>query len=394
MTLLKRFMIYVLSAVMVFAPAVSLAASPAGWTASVADTVMAGATATITALKGSGSTAMKAVVSHKPTAVAVGKELIKGGGVLALAYAASQLLDAGVYWVLDPANNRIKYKSVTAVPPSNTNAPFLYSNGYGGNNILSEDACGRNLMGLLGGTGYSVFSRIGSSVNYSITMPNGSVSTATCYKGLNPNYVAGSDAPVSEDKYLPIDTVATQVVANAESAHAESQDFIKAVAVGVANAGDLDTALDAAAVPDTAVDTPADPDAPPVDPAAPFDPSGIIEWLKKIAASLGLLSILGTISDSITSMADWFKSEPEPKPDQDNEVDIVELPPTTNEVDINFGGSCPADKVIPIQFAGQSINFTLSYGFICTAMGVMQPVVVMVAMMSYVFIVSGNRENS
>lgn len=53
-----------------------------------------------------------------------------------------------------------------------------------------------------------------------------------------------------EEKYLPIDTVAAQVISNAEAGHAPSQEAVKATALEGFAAGEHDAALDAAAIID------------------------------------------------------------------------------------------------------------------------------------------------
>lgn len=344
--ILKRFLAFFLSLSLIISSTSALAASPAGWTATVSDAVITGATATITAFKGSGASAVKSVIAHKPTAVAVGKELIKGGGLIALAYAASQLLGAGVDWVLDPENNRIKYTSVNADGSVDGTCAKVGWYAYGYENLgyhsTGQSAC--NALAASRGLSSGVF----TSSNNTCQAGGGKVLS---YNGVcdasNPTFV-----PTAKEQYLPIDTVAAQVISNAEAGHAESQDFVKAVAVGQANAGDLDTALDAVAEPTT--DTP-EPDAP-TDPAKPFDDSGILAALKKILTALGLLSILGTISDSLTSMFDWFKTEPE---SEDTEIDIDIPDMAAPNTDINFGGQCPAPFVFEGAIFGNPIKIQL-----------------------------------
>lgn len=353
----RRFLAFFLSFSLIFSSTSALAASPAGWTASAADTVMAGATATITAIKGSGSSAMKAVISHRPTAVAVGKELVKGGGVLALAYAMSKLLDAGVDWVLDPENNRVKYKDEAdaGAGGGTGTGKYLYAPYHvqGDKYGTADAACTIGYKKFYESIGKTSVVAVYIPENQcKITHSDGSAQQQIV-PSVNPNAGAGGGTGTDEYKYIPISTVAAEVLAGAEAGHAESQDFVKAVAVGQANAGDLDTALDAAAEPTT--DT-ADPDAPPTDPTKPFDDSGILAALKKILSALGLLSLLGTISDSLTAMMDWFKGAPE---EESTEVDIVVPDIAPANTDINFGGQCPAPFVYNGSIFGNSISIQL-----------------------------------
>lgn len=369
------------------------------------DHVINGANSTITATKQAGSGALKSVASVTPTAAKVGKHLIKGGGSVALAFAMVELADGALDWVLDPANNAVKYKPKAGAGNGDAGAgagtgALMYCKWYdecnaGVYNYGSAEAAGRatcagykeTFVKIIGTPPYKDgdwFTVHCARTDGSQDLWSGRVKGNPAY---DPNAGTGG---VDADGYksIPIDTVAAKVIANAEAGHAPSQETVKTVAAEGFAAGELDAALDAAAEPTTA-----DPDAPtdptkPTDPAKPFDPSSIIDAIKALGAKLAALLT------SVTSLFDWLKTEPETKPDKDNEVDIVELPPSSKTVDINFGGSCPADLVLPIKFVGVSIPFTFSYSSICSAMAVIKPVVIMSAMMSYVFIVSGNRENS
>lgn len=348
--ILKRFLAFFLSLSLIISSTSALAASPAGWTASASDAVMAGATATITAFKNSGANGLKAVIAHKPTAVAVGKELVKGGGVIALAYAMSFILDAGIDWVLDPENNRVVYTD-SSTPEYNDPSVGSYYRASGSSVVVyaltTAAAASKYCITVYGST-----ATYGGLSSYAFHCESGGKVRQGGSLALVSNPAYDPSAPPSNRKYIPIATVGAKILENAEAGHAESQDFVKAVAVGQANAGDLDTALDAVAEPTT--DTP-EPDAP-TDPAKPFDDSGILAALKKILTALGLLSILGTISDSLTSMFDWFKTEPE---SEDTEIDIDIPDIAAPNTDINFGGQCPAPFVFEGSIFGNPIKVQL-----------------------------------
>lgn len=345
--ILKKCMVFFLSFLLILSTT-ARAASPAGWSASAADTFMAGATATITAFKNSGGNAVKSVIAHKPTAVAVGKEIIKGGGVLAVAYAMSKLLEAGVDWVLDPENNRVKYKNPEAPAlgdAAGTGMECRRSTWMAASDVIA--ICAKSSL-VTNPASCKFLPNSGSGGRGSITSSAGDWST-DCRVASDWTGSTGAD----EYKYIPIDTVAAEVIAGAEEGHAASQDFVKAVAVGQANAGDLDTALEAVAEPTT--DT-ANPDAPPADPTKPFDDSGILAALKKILSALGLLSVLGTISDSLGAMLNFFKAEPEAE-DTEIDIDVPDLPQP--DTDINFGGQCPAAFDFKGSIFGNSFTITL-----------------------------------
>lgn len=405
MPLFRRVLAFIVSITIVFSSVTSAYANASigGWT--MLDHVINGANSTITATKQAGAGALKSVASVTPTAAKVGKNLIKGGGSVALAFAMVELADNALDWVLDPANNAVKYKPKAGAGAGDVGAgagtgALMFCKWYdecsaGVYNYGSATAAGNatcagykeTFVGIIEKPPYSN----GQYLTVECKTTSGSRDLWNTVVKTNPAYdPSAGTGGVDSDGYksIPIDTVAAKVIANAEAGHAPSQEAVKAVALEGFAAGELDAALDAAAEPTTA-----DPDAPtdptkPIDPAKPFDPSSIIDAIKALGAKLAALLT------SVTTLFDWLKTEPETKPDKENEVEIVELPPSTQTVDINFGGSCPADLVLPIKFVGVSIPFTFSYSAICSAMGVIKPVVVMTAMMSYVFIVSGNRENS
>lgn len=388
----------------------AFAASPAGWTATAADVVMAGATATITAFKGSGSSAVKAVITHKPTAIAVGKEIVKGGGALALAYAMAKLLDAGVDWVLDPANNRIKYTVAgTADPDSITPAnKYIWSAGAGAPIDYSHatpQAAARVVCSFYNQI-YGEPYKIADTVYFVPCKGDGYTDTWDVMAIDNPVYDPTYNPSAPVEKYLPVSDLAPKVIANAEAGHAESQDLVKAVAVGEANTGELDIALDAAAQPTTDNPT-ADPDAPPVDTPA-FDPSSIIAAIASIGAILGgiFTSLTGfvdwwqeqwsTFSTAITDVTDWAMAEPAPLEPEPVLVDDGSSFATGWQEKVNagyvqFGGQCPADVLIPMSYMGASTNLSISYVPFCHFASIIRYAVIMGAWIGALMIISGGR---
>lgn len=359
--IIKRFFAFILSCAIVFGSVQSsFAAVSGGWTATAADATIAGATATIKAFRGRGASAMKSVITHKPTAIAVGKEIVKGGGLLAVAFAMSKLLDAGVDWVLDPENNRIKY-TVAGVPDWNDpSLQYYWTSVYGVPQSSAQAAANYAIKRVDSeSTTYnncklkSLVAVSESSYNWVADCDNGQSLSSPAYRTLNPAYVAGSASPADQEKYIPIPTVAAEVLKGAEAGHAGSQDFVKSVAVGVANSGALDTELEAAATPTS--DTPT---ADPAEPAKPFDDSGILAALKSILAALGLLSLLSTISDALTEFFTWFRAEPEPIT-EDTTIVIPDNTVLPADTDVNFGGSCPANFEVNSSIFGNPINIVL-----------------------------------
>lgn len=348
---------------MVFAPAVAAnaATSVGGWTA--LDTITAGATNTINAVKGSGATAMRSAVTVGASAAKVGKHLIKGGGQAALAYAVVELLGEGIDWVLDPDNNAVKYTAVAGDAGG-----FVYP--FRGTNYTSHEAACRAMIARdaeVYGTSYTYKSSTGGAY-------------PTCQSS-GPSFgIKSAKAPVeTEEKYLPINTVAAKVISNAEAGHAPSQEAVKATALEGFAAGEYDAALDAAAeaAPDT--DTPTDPENPPApDTPLPFDPSSII------AAINALKALLAGILSSITGLSDFFQDTPPDKSQSETDVP-VEVPPdvkNASEFDVDyvsFGGQCPTMSPFSINILGSSSSMTFDMTPLCNLAVTIRPAIIAIA---------------
>ena len=285
--LLYRKVLYVFLSLMIVISSTqsAYAASPAGWTAT--NTVMDSATATITAIKGSGSSALQSTVKHAPAAVNIGKKILRGGGYLAVAYAVTQIAGDSVDWVLDPANNSVNYKKQVLVnenwrlsiePRSVVSTPAEACALAAKYHVLSQ--CKQGTVG--GGVEYV----------YAYNARYDSIA------------VAHREAANYEEKEvkIPIAQVAEKVRSNAAAGHAPSQELIKTVALDDFNAGVIDAPLNINAVP-LADAPPVDPDAPPVDPnapAPPFDPSSIISAIKSVMAAV--VNMAGLLSAKIDAL--------------------------------------------------------------------------------------------
>lgn len=299
MSYFKRFLIFALSALLIVAPSVSYAASPAGWVAQ--NTVMNGAIATITAIKGGGSTAMKAVIQHTPTAAALGKNIVQLGGVVAVAYAVNELVGAGVDWVLDPANNSVTY----TIPGSESVGGTVYQITEGTSTVTGstpQEVCTAH-----GAIVSANNAHLGSDrwrLN-SATMTTATNCRLNIYYSNVGTYnadfrvqsVTETIVTPPQKKSIPYSAVAEKIRTNAAAGHAPSQDFLKGAAVVDVNSGVIDSKLDAVAVPDTGDITDPNNPANPANP--PFDPSAIIDAIRSVYDLIN--SGFSTLSNSIYS---------------------------------------------------------------------------------------------
>ncbi|AXH73443.1 MAG: hypothetical protein [Inoviridae sp.] len=363
---MRRFFAFVISAFLIFFPVYSYATtSTGGWTA--LDTITAGATNTINATKTAGGKVLNSAVTVGASATKVGKHLIKGGSSVALAFAAVELLGEGIDWVLDPANNAIKY-TVPAVPDPNNPSDSKYQVLYYGNLYYTPQSfCDAYALKNYESKGYFL-GVAQNDVWVCKHRVSGVIYATTGSLALNPDYDGG---PV-EERFMPIDAVAAKVIANAEAGHAPSQEAVKAVALEGFAAGEHDAALEAAATeagtqnpPDTDPNNPADPADP-----VPFDPSSIIAAINSLKALLaGILSSITGMADSVTSLFDWTQEEPPeeeaPVPVPYGELGDVGLDAVDRyEERINFAGQCPAND-FSVSILGREYSQPIPYDHLC-----------------------------
>ena len=383
-----------LSLVIVYAGTVSAYAntSVGGWSA--LDVITAGATNTINATKTAGGKVLTSAITIAPQAGKVGKYLLRGGAAGALAMAVPQLIGEGVDWVLDPANNAVKYtepaeagtgdggsvpvgglvanfEGQTYASPSSLCAvagPIRAPSSYKGNKTAGSVRS--NVPAEQAALGYEIWD-CGDPVIVGFW--------ATPKKAP----VDGDTGTGEEEKYVPINTVAAQVISNAEAGHGPSQDAVKATALEGFAAGEHDAALDAGAVesdagtenpPDTT--NPDNPDAP-AEPA-PFDPAGII------AAIAALKALLVGILSSITGLSDFFNDTPPEKTKQETDVP-VEAPPDVknpNEFDVDyigFSSQCPTLSPFSVAIGGASSSMTFDMTPLCNLAVTIRPAIIAIA---------------
>lgn len=373
---MRRFFAFVISAFLIFFPVYSYATtSTGGWTA--LDTITAGATNTINATKTAGGKVLNSAVTVGASASKVGKHLIKGGGQAALAYAVVELADGAIDWVLDPANNRVKYTipsdgagdapvgKIWMINNFGTNPSASQKSQYGSTSV--DIACSK-AAGLYGYTNFLVTEITATSAKCVNADNQSAYRPLVLYT--NPAY--DPNAPTTEEKYIPISTVADKVISNAEAGHGPSQEAVKATALEGFAAGEHDAALDAAAVEsDAGTDNPTDPNNPadPADPV-PFDPSSIIAAINSLKALLaGILSSITGMADSVTSLFDWTQEEPPeeeaPVPVPYGELGDVGLDGVDRyEERINFAGQCPAND-FSFSMLGVTYSKPIPYHYFC-----------------------------
>ena len=354
------------------------AASAGGWAFSSFNV----ATSVVSAMKNGASASV--AVAKSPITSKIAKGIV--GGVIAgaaLPLAISQITGialSALDWVLDPANNAVKYKT-TAPTDLNEFCRLKFIQFYG----------------------------VDSSGYYNGTRPDGKISCADS-RGV---VLSGFTVPNSDYKSIPISTVADKIYDNAKT-DSNSRSVVNDAVKEYVNEGSADVALDNAKTDADAThncgtgthwsgfacvaDTPSTPDT-------PFDPSSIIDAINSVFdAVMSLPDVINNALDSLLvdikdffhpvidlvtdffqwfkdtalewkndfveeyrSFRDWIKSDPDPQ--TDSKPDVYTTAPTKSATDfdtdyLRFGGQCPSFSpttisvgivAVPISFNAQPL---------------------------------------
>jgi len=347
-------------------------------------------------------------VKITPPASQVAKVLARGVAGYALSVAVEQLLGS-VDWVLDPANNRIKY-----YPPGN----FEYTSTYAGMdntvrystlNQLCAAAFAAAQTTYNGATSYGVKNN-GCYVYYG---------SESAY-----DYVPYSTVEAErEEKYLPLDVVAQKVISNANSGDTNAQVATTAAAADIVSEAETDNTKArpiASQAEANATTKPADaaeaekaneaqgeakpneanPEATDLSITFPI----FCNWAPTICeAAQTVISFPQTltnwwetgktkaeewansISEAWTAVKEWAKSDPP----EDTELEIPEPEQPQIDTEIAFGGSCPADHQAEINMGVGVIKMPISYEPICTTVSTAKPVLIFVGFFIAALIIGG-----
>ena len=288
----------------------------------------------------------------------VGKTIFKRSPATAITMAMTNLLGRAVDWVLDPENNRIKYKDFGG--GTDPQCPTV-EGGKSISSVSNLERCGSSDKTFaIQGVEFNSFHNA-YYLKKACFSESGSQTTTVRYK-----CDKADDAPLPTDwQYEDIDTVASQMISDANDGQAPAMQVMKDTALDALEAGDLDSALDAASdipQPDPeqitqdqydnpnypAPDTPTDPDGntggetpnPDPDPdPTPTEWPAFCDW-----------------AFPVCDFIEWVKAEPE---QTDTEIDLQEPDEQPTDTNFDFGGSCPAPIVFEGSIFGQSIEFTM-----------------------------------
>ena len=371
----------------------------------------------------------KGTAKITPPASSVAKVLARGAAGYALSIAVEQLLGS-VDWVLDPANNRIKY--IEQTDPNLPSCAYIYIS-YSKNHCTFEEAIQthyeKSTSRLEETTISTEVKNNGNTTCATYTYysapktSNSQLLTATqCInRTLNPAY---DPTAQSEEKYLPLPIVAQRVISNAQGGDTNAQVATMAAAADIVDEASKDeskappivgqleasaktTPADAAAADSAGTGTgtqtkdPANPDvtnltlefpifcnwAPSVCEAAQVVisfPQTLTDWWNTGKAKAEEWST--AISETWTKVKEWVLTEPETEPEQ---PELPEPEQPEIDTDIAFDGQCPADREASVNMGVGVIKLPISYEPICTTVSTAKPILIFVGFFVAALIIGG-----
>lgn len=395
-------------------PALAFAsANVGGW--SLGNPVAQGATAVVngtkTAIINGASVIKNSTAKITPPASSVAKVLAKGAAGYALSVAVEQLLGS-VDWVLDPANNRITYVDPSTVPPDDPTNRYIYIiQGTQAKGSTPEAAC----INLFAGSGWT-FTGVKTLSDGRKTCDASGYGYTSNPQGIieqvrNPNYDPSAE---SERKSIPLSSVASQVINNAEQGDTRAQVATVAAAQDIINEAETDqtkarpivnqleanaeTATDETATGEAAPQ--ADPvtgeQAPPLDLSLEFPkfctwapticeaaqtvitfPNTLTEWWETANSKADEWAL--SISQAWTEAKEWITGEPDLQEDQTDlpiEEQTLDRDPSSFDTDyIVLGSQCPSFEPYTVEVGPISKTLSMDLSPLCDFAAKVRPAI-------------------
>lgn len=387
----------------------------------------------------------KGTAKITPTASQVSKVLARGAAGYALSVAVQQLIGA-VDWVLDPANNQIVYTKpndtpcydVSCLPPSAIQG-YQFSGGpFSGEIVTSLAAACAKFDKHWQNNGGAWWGSTTAQQNPPACVSASGSAMQTFGVIVNPNY--DPEAQEEQQKTLPLDVVASQVISNAQAGDPHAQSATTAAAQDIINDAQQDEAkarpivqqLEASASTENADSAAQDAANEATGQSQPNTANPQATDIKlNFPVFCGWAPIVceaAQVAISFPAKAEiWFndllgqgeKIEEEQKrttaeaaktaqatqaiqQELTNEKDLPakdtstvllpDVPITPQTVNVNWGKSCPAPTTVNLSFGGQTKEVAiLNYQFICEWAWLVEYSVIALASISSVFIVAGRK---
>lgn len=351
-------------------------------------------------------------IIKNPSTLRTAKFLAGGVGYALIDTAIKEILNATDF-VLDPANNTIRYTQKETVTDYLCKA-------HGGDYVDPQSAC-------------KSFSNPKNSKHITLIESRAYFKNDTyyCYnkkkyfRTINIYDVAMTckhiESDAQQDKEMTLDQLSELIKQQAEAGNKTAQDLLTEVVKEMGEAGELDAELDAAAqpdsnpcqtgykpsvttgkcVPETTTETDHKPEAEPQPLLPAFcEWTGLCETWKKTETNTEktadnteeIKEDTKTIREKISELFDWLTE----KSDDDTQIDIDDKQLPDVDTQINFGGECPSDIVFNFDIYGKSVEFKLmQYSKLCPILSnYIKPVLYTLGAFFAVTIVGGRNESS
>ncbi len=375
--------------------------------------------------------AAKGTAAITPAASQVSKMIVRTGAVLAIDLAIKALIGA-VDYVMDPANNRVKYFVVgDPSDPKDPSVQYYYQTGafgvtkyFSSNSAAATDQCTRNAQGygwiLVSATPYNwTTSEVGMRDAKCVIKRSPTDVNETFNWGyqrvLNPAYNPAAPNPNTQEKYLPYDAVASQVISDAAADKAEGKAYVSSVAdtaledeqkqivpatdviqqLTSSQAIPTNGAATGSVAPPTTIDpTTGEPVTPkPSDLTLNFPE--FCGWAPVVCqAAQTAINFPGTVAEYWNKTDKWMNEQATDTSDTKPEIKDLQL----NFDDgnrVTFDQTCPQPQPIELTFMGVSQSASFSYEPLCNFMTMIRPFVIGSAYLIGAYIVMGlSRGNS
>lgn len=361
--------------------------------------VVQGATTTWNATKNIGGKLATGVASIKPTPAQVAKGILKGGLVGAALTAAEQLVEDGVDYVLDPANNTIRYKPKN---PDSSGSFLVESSIFPQPTPFSSLYQAADTICKLHNETYSGYNRPVASKHFhpKCLKSNGEED----YWDLSWHFVVND-----EEKTIPITSVVSQVITNAEAEDEQAKVYVSAVAQTAVAEKEEDQIVPMSQLTQAleASQTITDEDFKPVDTSTSTDDATTATDDANTTTTTTptdfkippFCSWASTACDwfswtkqkydeSVKTMTDYFTEEPEEDKTDKEEIENPKF--EADQVNLTANSQCPS-KQVTFSLLGSSHTLDLPYQPVCDALEFFRPAVLCVGAISSVFIVAGVR---
>ena len=418
---------------LIYTPMFANAATVGGW--NLSNAVAQGASTVYDATKNvviNGKDFVKdSWVKITPNATQVAKVLARGGAGYALSVAVEQLIGA-VDWVLDPANNQIVYSlpdsppcyDVSCLPPSAIQGYMFVGGPFSLQIVTSLSAACTKFDQHWQNNGGAWWGSTTAQQNPPACVSASGSAMQIFGVIVNPNYDPEAQEE-EQQKTLPLDVVAQQVISNAQGGDTNAQVATTAAAADVVAEAEKDEAKArpiANQAEANAQTKPADeaeaekaneaqgqskpneanPEATDISLEFPV----FCSWAPTVCEAAQVVisfpqTLTGWYTDTKTKAEEWATSiteayhdflKDDELPNDDTKVDITDIPtPELQENAISWGASCPADVSIPISMQGVSSTLVFSWSPWCQLLSIIKPAIVASAYIGAAFIVLGLR---